>query len=178
SSVSCSTRWVMPWPRTSALPSNTTVGAAPERGHGITDLVLQLSEDGTRGLFSCFDPTQAVAAEGISTCTVELATGAVTRLPNAVGALALDGRTLVTVPPFGEGYRVYAFGSTTPTTTITRPGGAVALSVDGSRLAYRMKEDDAFYVAATVPVSGGTPVRVQRDDAASRAVPEKLIWKR
>lgn len=166
------------YPRSGGAPTVVFDATADVHASNIADLELQQSEGGTRGLFSCFDPTQARPAEGLSTCAVDLVSGAVTLLPNAVGALALDGSKLVTVPPFSTGYRVYDFGGTTPVATVTRSGGSVALSPDGTRFAYRMDEDDAFFVAATVPVAGGVPVRVQRDDFGSRATPEFLRWVR
>ncbi|PZR07278.1 MAG: hypothetical protein DI536_27890 [Archangium gephyra] len=169
---------LLKYPRSGGAPSVVFDGSAGVLASSITDVTLQQNEAGTRGLFTCFDGSRMVPAERLSTCAVDLQTGAVTRVPNAVGSLSLDGSRLVTVPPFGEGYRVYEFGSTTPLNTVTRPGGAVALSPDGARLAFRMREDDAFYVAATMPVSGGAAVRVQRDDSMTRAEPEYLLWKR
>ena len=162
----------------SAAPEAIFDFTAGVQAHNIVDLVLELSEDGTRGLFPCADPTEVVPAERISVCTIELSTATVVRYPNAIGSLALDGSAIVTVPFIGENYSVYPFGSTTPSATIVQPGGLATLSPDATRMGFRLRADDAFYVAATILVSGGEPVRVQGMRPTARATPEYLLWRR
>ena len=147
---------------------------------GLLDTTLQLSEDGTRGLFRCGDPSRAVFAEQNSTCSVDLQTGSVVLYPNAFGTLSLDGSALITIPQvFAEGFSVYAFGSATPTATVTQEGIAPALSPDASRIGFRIRTDDAFQHAATRPVGAGAPVLVQRGPRQSRVPPNAaLLWRR
>ena len=85
---------------------------------------------------------------------------------------------LSTVPFIGENYSVYPFGSITPSATIVQPGGLATLSPDATRMGFRLRADDAFYVAATILVSGGEPVRVQGMRPTARATPEYLLWRR
>lgn len=144
----------------------------------ITDIVLRLSEDGTRGSFECSDPSQAVPIERTSLCTVNLETGSVVRYPNAVGSLSLDGSAVISVPAIGENFTVYAFGSATPMASINQPGIAPSLSPDASRIGFRIRTDEAFFQAATRTLGEGAPVLVQRQRQSSRPPVGTLLWSR
>jgi hypothetical protein len=166
-----------------------TVGGASEvifdvadgvTAFNIIDVILQLSEDGTRGLFACSDPAQSVPVERIAVCTVDLQTGAVVRYPNAVGSLSLDGSTVITVPFIGENFSVYPFGNSTPSSVVMpgREGNSPTLSPDASRIGFRIRTDDAFRVAATRPIGGGANVLVQRNGEGGAATAAGMRWSR
>jgi hypothetical protein len=166
--------------RASGVPETLFDFAAGVRAFNIVDVVLQLSEDGTRGVFPCADPAQSVAAERIAVCSVDLQTGAVVRYANAVGSLSLDGSAVIIEPWIGEGFRVYPFGSTTPSATVMNPGGGgtPTLSPDASRIAFRVRTEDALRVAATQPVAGGTTVLVQQNGEGGPPGASELRWRR